>query len=135
MSFFSSRWVEPPGNVTEASAGLPRGFRAAGVACGIKQSGAPLGNGVYEFSLDVFDGLGEIGNLLRLVSKGDHEEFVLRIRCFEEFDDRFAGPFDFAAHAAAHIEDDAERDGSIFTGKMADILLILTFVNRLLLIG
>jgi glutamate N-acetyltransferase / amino-acid N-acetyltransferase len=40
--FFSSRWVQPPPQVTElAGAGLPRLFRAAGVAAGIKQSGAP----------------------------------------------------------------------------------------------
>jgi glutamate N-acetyltransferase / amino-acid N-acetyltransferase len=38
-SFFRSRWVEIPGNVTEGGGGLPRGFRAAGVACGIKPSG------------------------------------------------------------------------------------------------
>jgi glutamate N-acetyltransferase/amino-acid N-acetyltransferase len=38
-SFFSSRWVEVPGNVTELAGGLPGGFRAAGVACGIKPSG------------------------------------------------------------------------------------------------
>jgi glutamate N-acetyltransferase / amino-acid N-acetyltransferase len=38
-SFFKSRWVEVPGNVTETAGGLPRGFRAAGVACGIKPSG------------------------------------------------------------------------------------------------
>jgi glutamate N-acetyltransferase/amino-acid N-acetyltransferase len=40
--FFTSRWIDPPGNVTEvASSGLPRGFRAAGVASGIKNSGEP----------------------------------------------------------------------------------------------
>ena len=40
-SFFKSRWIEVPGNVTETGGGLPRGFRAAGVACGIKPSGLP----------------------------------------------------------------------------------------------
>jgi glutamate N-acetyltransferase/amino-acid N-acetyltransferase len=40
-SFFRSRWVEAPTNVTEHTGGLPKGFRAAGVACGIKDSGAP----------------------------------------------------------------------------------------------
>jgi glutamate N-acetyltransferase / amino-acid N-acetyltransferase len=40
-SFFSSRWIEAPKNVTELLGGLPRGFRAAGVACGIKPSGDP----------------------------------------------------------------------------------------------
>ncbi len=37
--FFSSRWIEMPGNVTELAGGLPSGFRAAGVACGLKPSG------------------------------------------------------------------------------------------------
>jgi glutamate N-acetyltransferase/amino-acid N-acetyltransferase len=40
-SFFRSRWVEAPGNVSEPGGGLPKGFRAAGVACGIKPSGDP----------------------------------------------------------------------------------------------
>jgi glutamate N-acetyltransferase / amino-acid N-acetyltransferase len=41
--FFSSRWVPVPSHVRElaADAGLPAGFRAAGVACGIKPSGKP----------------------------------------------------------------------------------------------
>ncbi len=37
--FFTSRWVDAPGHVREAT-GLPRSFRAAGVACGLKPSGA-----------------------------------------------------------------------------------------------
>ena len=41
--FFRSRWVPAPGHVRElgAEAGLPAGFRAAGVVCGIKPSGNP----------------------------------------------------------------------------------------------
>jgi glutamate N-acetyltransferase/amino-acid N-acetyltransferase len=40
MSFFDSRWIEAPANATQVSAGgLPLGFRAAGVACGIKRDG------------------------------------------------------------------------------------------------
>jgi glutamate N-acetyltransferase/amino-acid N-acetyltransferase len=39
--FFASRWVQRPEHVTELpGTGLPEGFRAAGVACGIKASGA-----------------------------------------------------------------------------------------------
>jgi glutamate N-acetyltransferase/amino-acid N-acetyltransferase len=38
-AFFSSRWVEPGEHVSELPAGLPAGFRAAGVACGLKPSG------------------------------------------------------------------------------------------------
>jgi glutamate N-acetyltransferase / amino-acid N-acetyltransferase len=43
-TFFSSRWVERPGHVTELSpTALPQGFRAAGVAAGIKPSGLDVG--------------------------------------------------------------------------------------------
>ena len=40
-TFFRSRWVEVPQGVTEAPGGLPDGFRAAGVAAGLKPSGNP----------------------------------------------------------------------------------------------
>jgi glutamate N-acetyltransferase/amino-acid N-acetyltransferase len=41
-AFFTSRWVEPLAHVVdlEGEGGLPAGFRAAGVAAGIKDSGA-----------------------------------------------------------------------------------------------
>jgi glutamate N-acetyltransferase / amino-acid N-acetyltransferase len=41
--FFRSRWVPPPEHVRELppGSGLPQGFRAWGVACGIKPSGRP----------------------------------------------------------------------------------------------
>ena len=39
-AFFRSRWVDPPGGVEVRAPGpLPAGFRAAGIACGMKQSG------------------------------------------------------------------------------------------------
>jgi glutamate N-acetyltransferase/amino-acid N-acetyltransferase len=38
--FFRSRWVPRPEHVTELDGGLPGGFRAAGVAAGIKESGS-----------------------------------------------------------------------------------------------
>jgi glutamate N-acetyltransferase/amino-acid N-acetyltransferase len=38
--FFTSRWVERPEHVTELAGGLPQGFRASGVACGLKPSGS-----------------------------------------------------------------------------------------------
>ena len=39
-TFFRSRWVEAPPHATELEGGLPQGFRAAGVAAGIKETGA-----------------------------------------------------------------------------------------------
>ncbi len=43
MSFFRSRWVPRPAHVSELAgdSGLPGGFRAAGVAAGLKPSGRP----------------------------------------------------------------------------------------------
>jgi len=38
-TFFRSHWVDAPTNVTELAGGLPQGFRAAGVACGVKDGG------------------------------------------------------------------------------------------------
>jgi glutamate N-acetyltransferase / amino-acid N-acetyltransferase len=35
----TSRWLTTPAHVTEVDGGLPAGFRAAGVACGLKPSG------------------------------------------------------------------------------------------------
>jgi glutamate N-acetyltransferase / amino-acid N-acetyltransferase len=37
--FFTSRWIDVPDNLSLRPAGLPRGFRAAGVASGIKAAG------------------------------------------------------------------------------------------------
>ena len=40
--FFRSRWIDAPPHLIETrGGGLPQGFRAAGVACGIKEGGAP----------------------------------------------------------------------------------------------
>jgi glutamate N-acetyltransferase/amino-acid N-acetyltransferase len=39
--FFTSKWVDRPEHVTERPGGLPHGFRASGVAAGVKPSGAP----------------------------------------------------------------------------------------------
>ncbi|HEX5979542.1 MAG TPA: bifunctional ornithine acetyltransferase/N-acetylglutamate synthase [Thermoleophilaceae bacterium] len=44
MTFFRSRWVEAPGHVRELDQhALPAGFRAAGVAAGIKPDGLDVG--------------------------------------------------------------------------------------------
>ena len=49
MSFFDSRWVDRPAHVEELEpARLPLGFRAAGVAAGIKPRGLDVGMVVSE---------------------------------------------------------------------------------------
>jgi glutamate N-acetyltransferase / amino-acid N-acetyltransferase len=74
---FSSRWVETPAHVTERpDAGLPAGFRAAGVACGIKESGA------LDLGLVVSDA-GETTSAARFTRSGTQSAPVLlcRERC------------------------------------------------------
>jgi glutamate N-acetyltransferase/amino-acid N-acetyltransferase len=73
QSFFRSRWVEVPGNVTELAGGLPRGFRAAGVACGIKESGA------RDLGLMVSDATGTTSTA-RFTSSGTQSAPVLLTR-------------------------------------------------------
>jgi glutamate N-acetyltransferase / amino-acid N-acetyltransferase len=43
-TFFRSRWIEAPAHVTELEpTALPAGFRAAGVAAGLKPDGLDVG--------------------------------------------------------------------------------------------
>src|SRR5258707_3967830 len=93
----------------------------------IQQRRAPLGNRIDEPALDVIHRTGEIGNLLRLIGEGNHEELVLRVGGLEELDNRLAGALDLAAHAAAHITDHADRNRSVFAGERLDLLPVLAF--------
>jgi glutamate N-acetyltransferase / amino-acid N-acetyltransferase len=75
--FFSSRWVEAPTHVTElADGGLPTGFRAAGVHCGVKAGG------VLDLGLVVSDAPGT-ASAARFTRSGTQSAPVLlcRERC------------------------------------------------------
>ena len=74
--FFRSRWVQAPAHATELSGGLPEGFRAAGVSCGIKDPAAP------DLGLLVSDA-GETTSAARFTSSGTQSAPVLlcRDRC------------------------------------------------------
>jgi glutamate N-acetyltransferase/amino-acid N-acetyltransferase len=76
-AFFRSRWVERLSHVTEISDGeLPDGFRASGVAAGIKESGAP------DVGLMVCDAA-EVTSAARFTASGTQAPPVLlcRERC------------------------------------------------------
>jgi glutamate N-acetyltransferase/amino-acid N-acetyltransferase len=75
--FFRSRWVEAPAHATEVTpGGLPSGFRAAGVSCGIKEPAAP------DLGLLVSDAA-ETTSAARFTSSGTQSAPVLlcRDRC------------------------------------------------------
>src|ERR1019366_5164179 len=92
-----------------------------------KQGRAALGHRIEEPALNVVHRTGEIGDLLRLIGEGDHEELVLRVGGFEELDHRLAGALDLAAHAAAHVKNHADRNRSVFAGESLDLLLVFAF--------
>lgn len=76
-AFFRSRWVEAPPHVTEVTTGgLPAGFRAVGVSCGIKDPPAP------DLGLLVSD-TAETTSAARFTSSGTQSAPVLlcRDRC------------------------------------------------------
>ena len=107
--------------------GLPH-FRDAEVN-GVQQRGAALGNGVEQLPLNIIYRTGEVGEFLRLIGEGDHEELVLRIGGLEKLDHCLAGAVDLAAHAPAHVEDHADRNRRVLAGKRLDFLQVFAFEN------
>jgi hypothetical protein len=92
---------------------------------GVEQGSAPLGNREHQLALDVFHGLREIGDFFGSIREGDHEELVLRVRGLEEFLDGLARFIDFAAHAAADVENDTDGDWGILAGEILDLLRVV----------
>jgi len=79
--------------------------------------------------LYVFGFLGEVLRYMRPVREGNQKELILRVRRFQELMDGFPGTFYFRCHTAAHIENHADRDRSILTEKVFDLLRLLAFVE------
>ncbi len=75
---------------------------------GIEQRRAAFRDRIDKAALNVIDGSGEVGEFLWLVGEGNEEEFILRVRGLEELDDGLTATLELAAHAAAHIKDDAQ---------------------------
>src|SRR5260370_320290 len=59
----------------------------------------------------------------------NHEELVLQIRGSQKFHHRFAGALDLGLHAATHVEDDSQGQGSIFSGEVSDLLPLLALIE------
>jgi hypothetical protein len=64
---------------------------------------------------------------LWLIGKRYHEEFILRIGAAAEFHDGLARTFNLLGHAATHVKNYAEGNWRVFTGKMLNLLLLLSF--------
>jgi len=67
----------------------------------------------------------EVVDQLGTVVELHQEKFIVRIRCLEKFTDGLTGLGQLVPHAAAGVEDQADRKRRIFAGKMDDLLLAL----------
>ena len=80
-----------------------------------------------EASFDVIGGGSVVGDEFGTVVEADYEEFVQGVGSFHELEDGAAGTDDLVAHTAAEIEDDADGDRGVVTGKGADVLGVIVF--------
>src|SRR5436853_1463894 len=101
----------------------------------VQQSGAAFGAGEDQLVLDLIHIASEVGYETRHVGEGNHEEFVLRVGGFAEFNHRFASPFDFGDHAPAHVEDNTQGDGCVLGREMPDFLALLAFEELKIIFG
>ena len=94
---------------------------------GVKERCATLGCGQHHLALEVFNavgkGAGEFGALIEAHKK----EFVIGISSLEELDNCLTRTGNLVAHAAAVIEDHADRNGNVFRGKGRDLLFNIVF--------
>jgi hypothetical protein len=92
------------------------------------QEGSPaLWSSQHHPALKIFNavskGTGQFGPLI----KADQEEFILRVGSLEEFESSLPGLVDFVGHAAAEIENHADRYGNILGGERDYFLLGIVF--------
>src|SRR5258708_19830340 len=57
----------------------------------------------------------------------DYNPFAIWIESLEEFNCRFLGVAEFIGHAAAEVENDADRHGDVFRRQIHDLLLDVVF--------
>src|ERR1700676_2927516 len=96
---------------------------------GVEERGATSGHAHHHAALQVFDAVGEGAGKLGAFGETDQEEFVLGISGFKKLQGSFARLVHFVAHAAAHVEDYADRNRYVFGGEGDDFLLDVVFVD------
>ncbi len=57
----------------------------------------------------------------------DQKPFIVWIKSLEELNGRFLGVAEFVGHAAAEVENDADRHGDVFRRQIHDLLLDVVF--------
>src|SRR5262249_39814451 len=93
----------------------------------VEKGSPPLGLRKREPVLNFFQVGGEVLHQVGGIVELDQEKLVFRIRRLEELGDRLARLFQLVAHAAAAIENDADRERRILAGKRDDFLLFFVF--------
>ena len=93
----------------------------------IQQSRLPLRRRIHQSVLQIFYTGRERTGQLRPVVKINQQELVLRVCSAEKLYRGGPGFFDLVAHAPAHIENHADRDGHILARKAQNFLLHSVF--------
>src|SRR5712664_2046567 len=57
----------------------------------------------------------------------DQKPFIVSINSLEELNGRFLGVAEFVGHAAAEVEDDADRHRDVFRREIHDLLFDVVF--------
>ena len=93
----------------------------------IEQRGLSARRSKHQMILQFLHAAGEGARQLRAIVEIDQQKFVLRIRGAEELHGRQARFLDLVGHAAAHVENHADRNRHIFAGETHDFLLDVVF--------
>ena len=93
----------------------------------IQQSRLPVRGRKHQPVLQIFDAGCERAGQLRAIVEINQEKLVFRIRGMEKLNRRLPGSFNLVAHAPAHIENHADRDGHILARKAQNFLLHSVF--------
>src|SRR5450755_427860 len=90
---------------------------------GVEQRGLALRLGEGKTVLDFLEAGCKFDRQVGAVAEFHQEKLIVGISRLEELSHRLARFFQFVSHAAAAIENDADRQGSVFTRELHNLLL------------
>src|ERR1700739_4007834 len=96
---------------------------------GIEKRGAPPGGGKHHATRELLDAGGERAGGFSAVVESHEKEFVARIGRVQKLNGGLAGSIELVCHTAAHIKDQADGNGNIFTRERGNFLFDAVFVD------
>src|ERR1035441_2266458 len=120
--------VATVGHDQEYPAAIPRLFHIVQRHVnGIQQCSFTLGLGDIQTVADLLGSTGERNYKVRVTAKCNQEELIRRIGGIDKPRDRLASSAQVVAHTRATIEDDPDRQRSVFAGEVSYLLFQSVF--------